>query len=69
MNSLKNKCAGRRNDSLTQDAGVYVITEGGCTVAACPIERYHSRIAMTGDVHERASYSFNAVQSRRGMRL
>ncbi|ASG56779.1 hypothetical protein LFZ56_12200 [Salmonella bongori serovar 66:z41:- str. SA19983605] len=27
-------------------------------------ERYHSAIAMTGDVHERASHSFNAIQPR-----
>ncbi|ATX94556.1 hypothetical protein CD187_13720 [Citrobacter youngae] len=32
-------------------------------------ERYHIRIAMTGDVHERASYSFNAIQPRSRLRL
>ncbi|AYL61261.1 hypothetical protein CUC49_06235 [Citrobacter pasteurii] len=32
-------------------------------------ERYHIRIAMTGDVHERARYSFNAIQPRSRLRL
>ncbi|OYR01016.1 hypothetical protein B9P90_00235 [Citrobacter freundii] len=32
-------------------------------------ERYHIRIAMTGDVHERASYSFNSIQPRSRLRL
>ncbi|PDO88084.1 hypothetical protein BK796_05745 [Kosakonia pseudosacchari] len=31
--------------------------------------RYHSAIAMTGDVHERASHSFNAIQPRSRLRL
>ncbi|PDN32773.1 hypothetical protein CBI65_03070 [Salmonella enterica] len=32
-------------------------------------ERYHSANAMTGDVNERASHSFNAIQPRRWLRL
>ncbi|PNC15977.1 hypothetical protein CK477_01750 [Enterobacter cloacae] len=32
-------------------------------------ERYHSAIEMTGDVHERANHSFNAVQPRSRLRL
>ncbi|OXU41193.1 hypothetical protein CP903_14765 [Enterobacter cloacae] len=32
-------------------------------------ERYHSAIALTGDVHERANHSFNAIQPRSRLRL
>ncbi|AST82277.1 hypothetical protein CI104_11710 [Citrobacter farmeri] len=49
---------------MSKDAGIRTLS-----LITSWNERYHSPIAMTGDVHERASYSFNAVQPRSGLRL
>ncbi|PWY09735.1 hypothetical protein DL345_08945 [Citrobacter koseri] len=49
---------------MSKDAGIQTLS-----LTTSWNERYHSPIAMTGDVHERARYSFNAIQSRSRLRL
>ncbi|ASE85555.1 hypothetical protein CEP66_21715 [Citrobacter koseri] len=49
---------------MSKDAGIQTLS-----LTTSWNERYHSPIAMTGDVHERARYSFNAIQPRSRLRL
>ncbi len=56
-----------------RDKTVWILSKGAVIqtviLTTSGNERYHSANAMTGDVHERASHSFNAIQPRRWLRL
>ncbi len=59
--------------SDAEDKTVWILSKGAVIqtviLTTSGNERYHSANAMTGDVHERASHSFNAIQPRRWLRL